>query len=203
MNRISERRITALLCIIIILLTVCGILIVNKEVTEIVHIHVYVHSPERALSITEAVQEIVHEEVEEIVHEEVEEAPRYGFTDEDIYLLAQLLGGDKNIDGDGEYDIDFKTNIDHIEVNKVLGVVMNRVRSKDFPNTVNDVVLQKGQFSVMPRNLEATPSEVGLNTVRAWCEAYDIYDLSVQTTPESHLYFTGNGVINITREHYR
>lgn len=128
--------------------------------------------------------------------------PRYGFTDEDIYLLAQLLCGGKNMDGDGEYDIDFQEEINYYEVGKVLGVVMNRVCSEDFPDTVKEVVLQKGQFSPMPHNLKKEPSDIALQTVREWCEAYDRGDNFIQIIPECHLYFAGNGTINITRANY-
>jgi hypothetical protein len=131
--------------------------------------------------------------------------PRYGFTEDEIYLLAQLLCGDENISGDGEYDIDFvdPSNINYYEVSKVLCVVMNRVRSKDFPNTVADVVLQKGQFSVMPQNANKEPSDIALQTVREWCEAYDNHSNFIQVVPTNHLFFTGNGVANITRAKYK
>lgn len=128
--------------------------------------------------------------------------PRYGFTDDDIYLMAQLLCGDKATDGDGEYDIDFASTINYYEVNKVLCVVMNRVQATCFPNTVREVVLARNQFSVMPRNSYKTPSKIALDTVRNWCQAYDEYNYCIQTTPENHLYFTGNGSINITRPSY-
>lgn len=128
---------------------------------------------------------------------------RYGFTDEDIYLLAQVLSGDGNVDGDGEYDIDFQEEINYYEVGKVLGVIMNRVRSEDFPDTVKDVVLQKGQFSVIPRNLTKEPSDIALQTVREWCTAYDNYINLVQVVPKDHLFFTGNGTINITRAKHK
>ena len=129
--------------------------------------------------------------------------PRYGFTDEDIYLLAQVLCGGKNTDGDGEYDIDFQKEINYYEVGKVLGVIMNRVRSNDFPNTVHDVVLQKGQFSGIPRNLIKEPSEIALETVREWCTAYDNYISFVQVVPINHLYFTGDGLTNKTRAKFK
>lgn len=137
------------------------------------------------------------------IYETEYEDLRYGFTVEDIYLLAQLLCGDGRIDGDGEYDIDFRDEIDYYEVGKVLGVVMNRVRSDEFPNTVTDVVLQKGQFAVIPRNLNAHPSDIALATVCEWCVAYDHYINLVQVVPRDHLYFTGNGVINKTRVSYK
>ena len=125
--------------------------------------------------------------------------PRYGFTKDEIYLLAQLLCGDKSIDGDGEYDIDYQKEINYYEVSKVLCVVMNRVRDDLFPNTVEDVVLAKNQFAVMPKNLKATPSEMALTVVEDWCKAYDEFDAGIQCVPENHVFFTGNGVSNITR----
>lgn len=42
--------------------------------------------------------------------------PRYGFTDEDIYLFAQVVSGGETVDGDGEYDIDFQEEINYYEV---------------------------------------------------------------------------------------
>lgn len=126
---------------------------------------------------------------------------RYGFTEDEIYLLAQVLCGDENTSGDGEYDIDFvdPDNINYYEVSKVLCVVMNRVRDDRFPSTVEDVVLAHNQFSVMPKNLEATPSEMALMVVEDWCKAYDLFDTCTQCVPENHVFFAGNGASNITR----
>jgi len=129
--------------------------------------------------------------------------PRYGFTNEEIYLLAQVLSGDESIDGDGEYDIDFQQEINYYEVSKVLGVIMNRVRSDKFPNNVTDVIKQKGQFSVIPRNLTSKPSDISLLTVRKWCMAYDSYINFIQVIPKDDLFFTGNGVVNITKKKYK
>ena len=130
-------------------------------------------------------------------------APRYGFTDDEVYLLAQLLCGSANIDGDGEYDfvwaVKYEDETNYAEISKVLCVVMNRVRSDSFPNTVTDVVMQKGQFSVMPRNAQETPSDIAIQTVQEWCDAYDRFDGGAQNIPEDHLYFTGNGITNTTR----
>ena len=126
---------------------------------------------------------------------------RYGFTEDEMYLLAQLLCGDEKTSGDGEYDIDFvdREDLNYYEISKVLCVVMNRVRDDRFPSTVEDVVLAKNQFSVMPKNLEATPSEMALTVVEDWCKAYDEFDVGAQCVPENHVFFTGNGVSNITR----
>lgn len=124
---------------------------------------------------------------------------RYGFTEDDIYLLAQLLCGDKATDGDGEYDIDYQTDINYHELSKVFCVVMNRQRDERFPDTIKDIVLARNQFSVFPENLNTTPSEKALREVRYWCEAYDKYDGGVQCIPENHIYFSGDGNINHTR----
>ena len=134
--------------------------------------------------------------------EEIQDLPvRYSFTEEDIILMAQLLTGCGYIDGDGEYDFDFKNTVNFVEVNKVLGVVINRVKSEDFPNTVKEVILQRNQFVVMPRNLTVTPSDISLETVRNWIYRYNKNDET--TMVNGHLYFTGTGIINITRKEYQ
>lgn len=131
--------------------------------------------------------------------------PRYGFTDEEVYLLAQLLCGSSKVDGDGEYDFVytakyFPDKINYCEISKVLCVVMNRVRSKQFPNTVSEVVLQKGQFSPMPKNAKKTPDDIAIQKVQEWCDAYDNWDTGVQNVPEDHLYFSaGPNLTNVTR----
>ena len=137
----------------------------------------------------------------EVIEPTPEMELRYGFTEDEIYLLAQVLCGDKNTSGDGEYDIDFvdPDNINYYEVSKVLCVVMNRVRDDRFPSTVEDVVLAHNQFSVMPKNLKATPSEMALIVVKDWCKAYDLFDTGTQCVPENHVFFAGNGASNITR----
>lgn len=131
--------------------------------------------------------------------------PRYGFTDEEVYLLTQLLCGSSKVDGDGEYDFVytakyFPDKLNYCEISKVLCVVMNRVRSEQFPNTVSEVVLQKGQFSPMPKNTKKTPDDIAIQKVQEWCDAYDNWDTGVQNVPEDHLYFSaGPNLTNITR----
>lgn len=134
-------------------------------------------------------------------------SPRYGFTNDDIYLLAQLLCGQDKISGDGEYDFVCRGKLVEPyfpEMSKVLCVVMNRQRSGCFPNTVKGIITQKGQFSVIPNNLHATPSVQAIETIQQWCDAYDNYDSSIQTIPEDHLYFyAGKNNTNVTRENYK
>jgi hypothetical protein len=144
---------------------------------------------------------------EEFVPEEIPEPeplPKYGFTEDEIYLMTVLLCGSGKTDGDGEYDIDFANSENHEQISLVLSVVMNRVMSDKFPNTVAEVIWAPGQFSPMPRWKQGLPKvkEESYQIVKAWCEAYDTHDMSIMSIPESHLYFTGNGKINISRERW-
>ena len=128
-------------------------------------------------------------------------APRYGFTDDDIYLMTVLLCGSKKVDGDGEFDFDFGRKDEYDQISLVLCVVMNRVRSDLFPDTVSGVIWQKGQFSGMYRWKNKLPqvSDASLQRVTDWCKAYDAYDVGAQSIPEEHLYFCGNGKVNRSR----
>lgn len=145
---------------------------------------------------------VIKEEVEEPVFE-----PRYGFTDDDIYLMTVLLCGSATTDGDGEYDIDFENYDKHDEIALVLGVVMNRVMSDKFPNTVSEVIWAKNQFTPMRRWVNGLPkvSERSYQIVKDWCEAYDAYDLSILSVPENHLFFSAKkqGLGNISRERWK
>lgn len=129
---------------------------------------------------------------------------RYGFSESEIYLLAQLLCGDESIDGDGEFDFVWQYEHDRPykdEMSKVLCVVMNRQRSDIYPDTVTDVVMQSEQFTPMPENSHTSPSDIAIQEVRKWCEAYDYYDPDCQIVPEDHLYFrAGPDLTNITRK---
>lgn len=127
-----------------------------------------------------------------------EPKPRYGFTEDEIYMLAVLLCGSKYVDGDGEYDFDFGNDERYDQISLVLCVVMNRVRNEQFPDTVIEVITQPNQFSLMKRWSEELPevSDIALQRVREWCDAYDRYDLGTQSVPEDHLYFTGDGIEN-------
>ena len=128
---------------------------------------------------------------------------RYGFSESEIYLLAQLLCGDESIDGDGEFDFVWQYEHDRPykdEMSKVLCVVMNRQRSDIYPDTVTDVVMQPEQFTPMPENSHTSPSDIAIQEVSKWREAYDYYDPDCQIVPEDHLYFSaGPNLTNITR----
>lgn len=138
---------------------------------------------------------------EEFISEEPEPSPKYGFTDDDIYLMTVLLCGSEKVAGDGEYDIDFGNKDNHDQISLVLSVVMNRVMSDKFPNTVEEVIWAPGQFAPMTKWKNGLPkvNPESYEIVKNWCEAYDNHDLSIMSIPETHLYFTGNGVINRSR----
>jgi len=152
--------------------------------------------------------------IEEIVEADIPLAEivplRYGFTDEEVYLLTQLLCGDYRTHGDGEYDFDWWVqsgrginDTRQYQIRLVLNVVMNRVRSDIFPDTVTDVVLQKGQFTVFPKNNDAIPCPLALEIVREWCEMYDAWDEDAQVIPENHLFFrAGPNLTNVSRGGY-
>jgi len=140
-------------------------------------------------------------EKESTLGEMPEIEPRYSFTDDEVYLMAVLLSGSKYVDGDGEYDIDFYNQDNYEQIALVLNVVMNRVNSDKFPDTVEEVIWAPGQFSPMKKWVNGLPevSDISLKIVKEWCHSYDMYEPESQTIPENHLYFSGNGVINISR----
>lgn len=134
--------------------------------------------------------------------------PRYGFTEDEIYLLAQLICGDASNDGDGEYDFVWQASYGgrphYYEMSKVLCVIMNRQRSGYWSSDVREIVLQPGQFTPMPKNLDTTPDPLAIEEIRKWCQAYDAYDPEAQVIPETHMYFSsGPNLTNITRENYK
>lgn len=155
---------------------------------------VYVQVPKENIVVQEPIVEIIPPI-----------PPKYGFTDDDIYLMTVLLCGSKDVNGDGEYDIDFGNQDNEEQISLVLNIVMNRVMSNKFPDTVSEVIWAKNQFHPMARwsknNLPEVSSE-SYEIVKAWCESYDLDDSSVMTIPKSHLYFAGNGVVNRSRANW-
>ena len=193
MRRIDD-RLVIMFCytlLIVLITTWSTTVIVKSEVREVVKTKIiYVYRDQVIPEVLPA-------------PETIEPKPkRYGFTDSDIYLMTVLLCGSGKTDGDGEYDIDFDTNIDHDQVSLVLSVVMNRVMSDRFSNTVSEVIWAPGQFSPMSRwkNGLPTVSDKSYQIVKDWCVAYDAHDLSIMSIPEDHLYFAGNGKINISKK---
>ncbi|MDD3229745.1 MAG: cell wall hydrolase [Oscillospiraceae bacterium] len=149
----------------------------------------------------EAVQTVEIPMVEEVYTPE----PVYAFTDDEMYLMAQLLCGQAGKDGDGEYDFEWqiaKDEINWFEINKVLEVVMNRTLTPGiYADNVTDVIMQPGAFSVMPRNASREPSPEVVATVKYWCDSFNSPEY-VPSIPNDHYWFSGSRGSNITRDHW-
>ncbi|TDO92235.1 N-acetylmuramoyl-L-alanine amidase [Halanaerobium saccharolyticum] len=85
----------------------------------------------------------------------------YNISRDDIILLARIIHGEAR----GE---DFKGKV------AVGSVILNRINSKQFPNSIRDVILQKGQFSsLMDGQAYYYPGEEELQAARAAVLGYD------------------------------
>ena len=85
----------------------------------------------------------------------------YNISRDDIILLARIIHGEAR----GE---DFKGKV------AVGSVILNRIESNQFPNTIRDVILQKGQFSsLMDGQANYYPGEEELQAARAALLGYD------------------------------
>lgn len=63
-------------------------------------------------------------------------AATQNYTQEDINLLAEVM-----------YHENWNTDSEHLAAYYTGAVVMNRVKSKEWPNTIKEVLYQKGQYS--------------------------------------------------------
>jgi len=80
---------------------------------------------------------------------------------DDILLLARIIHGEAR----GE---DFKGMV------AVGAVILNRVESGDFPNSIREVILQQGQFScLIDGQAHYYPSEKSINAAKAAMLGYD------------------------------
>lgn len=80
---------------------------------------------------------------------------------DDIILLARIIHGEARGEG-------FKGKV------AVGSVILNRIKSSDFPDTIRDVILQKGQFSsLMDGQANYYPGEEELQAARAALLGYD------------------------------
>ncbi len=85
----------------------------------------------------------------------------YNISRDDIILLARIIHGEAR----GE---DFRGKV------AVGSVILNRIKSNQFPNTIRDVILQKGQFSsLMDGQANYYPGEEELQAARAALLGYD------------------------------
>lgn len=64
-------------------------------------------------------------------------APAPSYTQEDVNLLAEVI-----------YHENWHTDKEHLAAYYTGAVVMNRVKSMDWPNTIHGVVYQRGQYAV-------------------------------------------------------
>lgn len=107
--------------------------------------------------------------------------PVYNYTEEEIYLLAQCVEAEA-----GYYD-----NHD-VSQRYITQVILNRVRSGQFPNNIKDVIYQKSgdtpQFSVAYNGM--IDREVELETLA------NVYSVLIYGTdlPEYVLYFYGSSL---------
>lgn len=151
--------------------------------------------------VVETVQTVEIPIVEEVYTPE----PVYAFTDDEIFLMAQLLCGQAGKDGDGEYDFEWqiaKDEINWFEINKVLEVVMNRTLTPGiYADNVTDVIMQSGAFSVMPMNASREPSPEVVAAVKYWCDFFNSPEY-VPSIPSDHYWFSGSRGSNITRDHF-
>jgi len=85
----------------------------------------------------------------------------YNISRDDIILLARIIHGEAR----GE---DFKGKV------AIGSVILNRINSNQFPNSIRDVILQKGQFSsLMDGQAYYYPGEEELQAARAALLGYD------------------------------
>lgn len=97
------------------------------------------------------------------------------YSNEDLILLAKVINAEA---GEG-------CSIEH---NQLVGcVVMNRVRDNRFPNTIQGVVYQKGQYScICSRKFQQYPSQIAINAAKwvldgnAYCPSKVIYQSSTR-----------------------
>ncbi|NLW56583.1 MAG: cell wall hydrolase [Firmicutes bacterium] len=82
-----------------------------------------------------------------------ERPPLTNWDDDDLYLLAKLI----QAEADGE---------PYAGQVAVGAVVINRVKSPQFPNTIRAVIYQPGQFSCLPKLATNRPTEINLRAAR-------------------------------------
>lgn len=83
----------------------------------------------------------------------IENAPEFELSDEDIELIARIVHAEAG-------------NQDQIGKRLVADCILNRVKSDKFPDTVQGVIYQAGQFTATPGDFD----ESDINAVTAECE---------------------------------
>ena len=135
---------------------------------------------ETALDNCDKLQEMYDEVVKENATLKVAEKPVYEYTEEEIYLLAQCVEAEAGYNKDSQL--------------YVTQVIINRVFSSQFPNTISEVIYQKvsgvPQFSVAYNGMidrEVKPETLS-NVYIALIHGTDL--------PSYVLYFYSNSVKN-------
>ena len=96
----------------------------------------------------------------------------YSYTDHDLYLLAHIISGEAQ-------------GCDNKEQQYVASVVMNRVNHNRYPNTIEKVIYQPGQYAcVMDGNCYNVPTEANWENARYILENGSIL-------PENVIYQSG------------
>lgn len=118
---------------------------------------------------------------------QAEAVPVYSYSEEDLYVLAHVIGGESQ-------------NCSDEEQLYVGSVVLNRVAHPEFPSTIKDVVFQKGQYAcTRDGNYNREPTE------RNWANAKQLLT-SGSVLPSNVIWQSGGrqgkGVYVKTKWHY-
>lgn len=199
---------------VILTITILVLTMIGGVVLTITNPYTNTYEPEPVTELYSVVEHVDLPQTQPIIEIEaepgveeipLEKEPVFGFTDNDIYLLAQLLAGNEGVHGDGEYDFEWQLlyqEPNDEQISLVLEVVMNRINDPQWGDTVASVILEPYQFSVFPDNNDSKPSPLVIDYISEWCESYDAGEL-VRTIPEDHVYFTGDGTNNHSRSVWR
>lgn len=125
---------------LLVLLVILAVYLETRNLNEDNNIHLSQETPVTESSEAPEPKETTEYSTEEQVPETTEVAETefvsyYSYTEEELDLLARLVYSE----GGGE---SYETQL------KIASVVMNRVESPNFPDTIREVIYQKSQFSV-------------------------------------------------------
>lgn len=111
-------------------------------------------------------------------------------SDSDLELLAKLITAEA---GDEPYDGQVAVG----------AVVLNRIKSGEFPTTIREVIYQPGQFSSLPKLPTITPSESCINAAREALNGADpsrgaLYFYNPETCSPEGLQFFSTANLRLT-----
>ncbi len=111
-------------------------------------------------------------QVNQILNDLLANPQNYPFTYDDIVLTARLIYAEGNAQSDESY-------------RAMASVVYNRYRSKRYPNTIEKIVYQRNQFTVVDDEGFLTD----MPTASAFSAVIDVFINGNVTLPETVLYF--------------